>query len=142
MKNKISIFHVNDYPELFEYVRETLSPEHYEITNFEDIMDATTSPKRVDLLIIDMSCVAPIYFGAAGSYSQMYRWICKHPNVPIIIQSGVSIEFVEELRERLKELGGVGSEAIIEYAPTGSDFKTNLLLVMEGLGFDVKAKIS
>ena len=105
-----NIWVVNDESSLTDCLREQLSD--CSVRAFESLSDAATAMGRCEGIIVDLSAVAPINLGPRGMYSGIAALIRSRPHCPVVILSGVSTGFAEDVMLRVRD---VEPDACVSY---------------------------
>jgi hypothetical protein len=70
---------------------------------FDDALSAWKATGSPEIIVIDISAVGSIMGGPHQAYSPICNVAGKHPGATIIINSAVSKDFSEEVRDLVKE---------------------------------------
>jgi CheY-like chemotaxis protein len=123
---------INDDPAISEILSEILVGLGIPWpVSYSDLASAIADPGRVDLVLIDISGIAPINLGPAAAYSQIACMVEKHPHAPVVIVSGVSSNFAADVADRVRE---VQPGSVVEYIDLTMGIESDLIAVLRKLG--------
>lgn len=111
------IWNVNDDRDCRSVIRETVEHHfnHVTVRDFEDVIEAAKAVGKCDVALIDMTTAAPLACGPEGCYSQIARFCQLHPGANVILLSGVSSNFAEDVIDRIRGVVDPEDMGSIEY---------------------------
>jgi len=95
---------------------------------FLDLPSAITTEGRCHLIFVDISAISTISHVSPSAFANITQLFTKRPHLPLIVLSGVCGSFVEEILQRLKE---IGFDSTVDYAIADLNMKTHIKRILD-----------